>query len=367
MFKCDGDHHSMTTCGKPAAERDQPLGPRDVHRGHAAQPRGHRRERHRQRHRHRHPHPVQPGRGQPEHRHLGRGHLDLRRGHRHLDRVGRDRERQHPPGRAHASPRPPTSTPASRSRPACPTAAPSVSGSKAVTGTPVNDPPSATNLSAPETYVEDTPLNLVDIVASDIDSATVTATLTLSSPAAGSLTTAPRARSPRPTSRAPASGPRRARSRTSTPSWPGSASPRPQLQRQLHDRDQRVRRRPVGQRLQGRHRHPGQRPARRYREWRLLAGRRRRGPRLHVFGNRCRLGVARSSPRPAPVTLPTSATSSLTASAAGSSTDLAQLGQRHRRRQHSAGQHRRRPHIHRQQRGAHGDLATTARSTTAAR
>ena len=66
----------------------------------------------------------------------------------------------------------------------------SVSGSKAVTGTPVNDPPSATNLSAPETYIEDTPLNLVDIVTSDIDSATVTATLTLSSPAAGSLNTA---------------------------------------------------------------------------------------------------------------------------------------------------------------------------------
>lgn len=64
-----------------------------------------------------------------------------------------------------------------------------ITGSKAVTGTAVNDPPSATNLSAAETYTEDTTLNLVDIVASDIDNATVIATLTLSNPSAGSLTT----------------------------------------------------------------------------------------------------------------------------------------------------------------------------------
>jgi hypothetical protein len=53
----------------------------------------------------------------------------------------------------------------------------------------VNNAPTATNLSAAETYTEDTPLNLTDIVISDVDSATVTATLTLSSPAAGSLNT----------------------------------------------------------------------------------------------------------------------------------------------------------------------------------
>ena len=41
-----------------------------------------------------------------------------------------------------------------------------------------------------ETYTEDTPLNLTDIVVSDVDSATVTATLTLSDSAAGSLNTA---------------------------------------------------------------------------------------------------------------------------------------------------------------------------------
>src|SRR4029079_7191355 len=65
----------------------------------------------------------------------------------------------------------------------------SVSGTKAFTGTAVNDAPTATNLSASETYTEDTPLNLVDIVVSDVDSASVTATLTLSNPAAGSLST----------------------------------------------------------------------------------------------------------------------------------------------------------------------------------
>jgi hypothetical protein len=53
-----------------------------------------------------------------------------------------------------------------------------------------NSAPSATNLSAAEAYTEDTPLNLSDIVVSDIDSASVTATLTLSNTAAGSLNTA---------------------------------------------------------------------------------------------------------------------------------------------------------------------------------
>ena len=68
--------------------------------------------------------------------------------------------------------------------------APAITGSKAMTGVAVNDPPTATNLSAAETYTEDTPLNLVDIVVSDVDSPAVTATLTLSNPAAGSLNTA---------------------------------------------------------------------------------------------------------------------------------------------------------------------------------
>ncbi len=66
--------------------------------------------------------------------------------------------------------------------------APAVAGSKAFTGTAVNDAPTASNLSAAETYSEDTTLNLVDIVATDIDSANTTVTLTLSNAAAGSLT-----------------------------------------------------------------------------------------------------------------------------------------------------------------------------------
>ena len=59
-----------------------------------------------------------------------------------------------------------------------------------MTATPVNDAPTATNLSAAETYTEDTALNLTDIVVSDVDSANVTVTLTLSDVAAGSLNTA---------------------------------------------------------------------------------------------------------------------------------------------------------------------------------
>ena len=60
-----------------------------------------------------------------------------------------------------------------------------------LTVTAVNDAPTATNLSAAETYTEDTALNLINIVASDVDSANITATLTLSNVAAGSLTRAP--------------------------------------------------------------------------------------------------------------------------------------------------------------------------------
>ena len=55
---------------------------------------------------------------------------------------------------------------------------------------PASAAPGVLNLSSAETYTEDTPLDLVDMVVSDIDSATVTATLTLSNTAAGILTTA---------------------------------------------------------------------------------------------------------------------------------------------------------------------------------
>ena len=79
----------------------------------------------------------------------------------------------------------PTPTPSPTPSPAStPTATPTP------TPTPSNVPPTATNLSAPETYLEDNALNLTDIVVSDIDSAAVTATLTLSNVAAGSLSTA---------------------------------------------------------------------------------------------------------------------------------------------------------------------------------
>jgi hypothetical protein len=67
--------------------------------------------------------------------------------------------------------------------------APAITGVKNVTGIPVNDAPTASNLNTPETYTLNTALNLADIVVSDVDSANVTVTLTLSDPAAGSLST----------------------------------------------------------------------------------------------------------------------------------------------------------------------------------
>lgn len=53
-----------------------------------------------------------------------------------------------------------------------------------------NHAPNVTNTSAAETYTEDTPLNLINIGVSDIDSASVTAILTLSNTTAGSLNVA---------------------------------------------------------------------------------------------------------------------------------------------------------------------------------
>ena len=65
-----------------------------------------------------------------------------------------------------------------------------ISGDKTMTGTAVDDAPTATNLNAAETYTEDTPLNLIDIVITEVDGDAVTATLTLSDMAAGALSTA---------------------------------------------------------------------------------------------------------------------------------------------------------------------------------
>lgn len=54
----------------------------------------------------------------------------------------------------------------------------------------INAAPTVTNLNVSETYTEDTPLNLTDIVVIDSDSLNVAVTLTLSNIAAGSLTIA---------------------------------------------------------------------------------------------------------------------------------------------------------------------------------
>src|SRR5439155_1164556 len=59
-----------------------------------------------------------------------------------------------------------------------------------MTGIAVDYKKKATNLAAPATFTEDAALNLTDIVVSDVDSATVTATLTLSNPSVCSLSSA---------------------------------------------------------------------------------------------------------------------------------------------------------------------------------
>ncbi len=59
-----------------------------------------------------------------------------------------------------------------------------------MTGTAVDDAPTATNLNAADSYTVDTALDLIDIVITDVDSANVTATLTLSDVSAGALSTA---------------------------------------------------------------------------------------------------------------------------------------------------------------------------------
>ena len=141
--------------------------------------------------------------------------------------------------------------------------APAITGTKTMTGNAVNDAPTASNLSAAETYTEDTPLNLTDIVVSDVDSATVTATLTLSAPAAGSLSTA-------------TSGAVTSTYNAGTGVWSGQRRHRrcehtasrinvysgTELQQQLYHRHQRRRRRSAGDhRYKDHDRHRGQRRA----------------------------------------------------------------------------------------------------------
>ncbi|MDJ0829095.1 MAG: cadherin-like domain-containing protein [Desulfobacterales bacterium] len=62
-------------------------------------------------------------------------------------------------------------------------------GTVSITVNPTSTPPTATNLSTAESYTEDVPLDLTDIVVTDVDSSDVTVTLTLSEPAAGRLST----------------------------------------------------------------------------------------------------------------------------------------------------------------------------------
>ncbi len=64
-----------------------------------------------------------------------------------------------------------------------------VTGVKNVTGTAVNDAPTATNLNTSEIYTKNTSLNLTDIIVNDVDAASVSVMLTLSDSSAGTIST----------------------------------------------------------------------------------------------------------------------------------------------------------------------------------
>ena len=177
--------------GQRCADGDQPVGGRDLHGRHPAQPGRHRGERCRQCQCDGDPDAVQCGGGQPEHGDLGRGHLDLQCRHRGVDGLRRDRRRQCAAGGGDADAGGELQRQfLDRHQRQRRGGAGHYRQQGVHHGTAVNAAPTATNLSAAETYTEDTPLNLVDIVVSDVDSANVTATLTLSNVAAGSLSTA---------------------------------------------------------------------------------------------------------------------------------------------------------------------------------
>ena len=179
------DRHAGERC----ADRHEPECRGDLHRRHGAEPDRHCGERRGQRQRHRHPDPLERRCREPEHGHLGAVTSTYNAGTGVWTASGALAD-------VNALLAGVTFTPALNFNSNFTIAtsisdgvAPAVTGVKAMTGTPVNDAPTATNLSAAETYTEDTALNLIDIVASDVDSANVTATLTLSNVAAGSLNT----------------------------------------------------------------------------------------------------------------------------------------------------------------------------------
>ena len=132
-----------------------------------------------------------PAAGQLEHGDVGCGDLDLQCGNRGVDRLGGDRGRQHAAGGRDASRRRRTSTGASASRRASATGwrrrSPAARRSPGSRSTMRRRRPTCRR---PRPTRRTRRSNLVDIVVSDVDSANVTATLTLSNPAAGSLSTA---------------------------------------------------------------------------------------------------------------------------------------------------------------------------------
>ena len=148
-----GDHGQP---GQRRAQRHQPPAAETYTEDTARNLDRHRGERRRQRQRHRDADPVEPRGRQPEHRHLGAVTSTFIGGTGVWTACGRDRQRQHPPGRADLHPSGQLQRNFTIATSVSDGVAPAVTGSKAMTGIAVNDAPTATNLTAAETYTEDT-------------------------------------------------------------------------------------------------------------------------------------------------------------------------------------------------------------------
>ena len=116
-------------------------------------------------------------RQEASHCNLGPGDLNLQCRHGRVDGERRDCQREHPVSRINLHSALNYNSNFTIATSVDDGVAAPITGRKTMTGITVNDAPTATNLNAAETYTEDTPLDLTDIVVSDVDSANVTATL----------------------------------------------------------------------------------------------------------------------------------------------------------------------------------------------
>ena len=143
----------------------------DLHRRYPAQSSRHRGERCRQRQCHGHLDTFRRRAGSLNTATSGSVTSTYNAGDRRVDGQRRDRGRQHAAGRINVYPGANYNSNFTIATSVDDGVAAPITGTKNMTGTAVNDAPTATNLNAAETYTEDTALNLTDIVVSDVDSA----------------------------------------------------------------------------------------------------------------------------------------------------------------------------------------------------